>query len=183
MKVTAKCVLWLLPVLLMGCGHKADQMQTQALAPPIEDKPLPPPSTVSKKDLPPPIVGDEKPVQVVEAQPAPAPAEPPKKTPKRPKKPAPVQEASSGQPSVSAIGQLSSGASGDLRAQTLDSIQATEKGLSSVSRGLTDQEQKTAAQIREFLKQAREALTGGDVDGAHTLAEKAKVLLAELNHS
>ena len=33
---------------------------------------------------------------------------------------------------------------------------------------------KTAAQIREFLKQARQALTSGDVDGAHTLAVKAK---------
>ena len=46
---------------------------------------------------------------------------------------------------------------------------------------LTDAETKTAAQIREFLKQAREALATGDTDGAHTLANKAKVLLSELN--
>ena len=39
----------------------------------------------------------------------------------------------------------------------------------------------TAAQIREYLKQARVALGSGDVDGASTLAAKAKVLLGELN--
>jgi hypothetical protein len=32
------------------------------------------------------------------------------------------------------------------------------------------------------LKQARDALASGDVDGANTLAAKAKVLLAELQH-
>ena len=31
------------------------------------------------------------------------------------------------------------------------------------------------------MKQARDALTAGDVDGAHTLALKAKVLLDELH--
>jgi hypothetical protein len=31
------------------------------------------------------------------------------------------------------------------------------------------------------LKQAREAITAGDIDGAHTLADKAKVLLDELH--
>ncbi len=45
---------------------------------------------------------------------------------------------------------------------------------------LSDPEQKTADHIREFLKQARAALASGDVEGAHTLAAKAQVLLAEL---
>jgi hypothetical protein len=53
--------------------------------------------------------------------------------------------------------------------------------LNGLTRKLSGQEQKTAAQIREYLKQAREALISGDVDGAHTLAAKAKVLLSELN--
>jgi ribosomal protein S20 len=82
---------------------------------------------------------------------------------------------------VSAIGQLSSGDASDLRQQTLNSITATERGLSGIGRRLNGQEQKTAAQIREFLKQARAALASGDVDGAHTLAAKAKVLLGELS--
>jgi hypothetical protein len=82
---------------------------------------------------------------------------------------------------VSAIGQLSSGDASDLRQQTMNSIAATERGLNAINRKLSDPEQKTAAQIREFLKQARAALNSGDVDGAHTLATKAKVLLGELS--
>jgi hypothetical protein len=81
---------------------------------------------------------------------------------------------------VSAIGQLSSGEPSDLSRQTLDYIAATEHGLGSLNRTLTDPEQKTVAHIREFLKQARTALSSGDVDGAHTLAVKAKILLGEL---
>jgi hypothetical protein len=68
----------------------------------------------------------------------------------------------------------------DLRRQAQDSMAATERGLNGIGRKLNDQEQKTAKQIREFLKQAREALTSGDADGAVTLAAKAKVLLSEL---
>ena len=65
--------------------------------------------------------------------------------------------------------------------QALASIDATERGLKGINRSLDDTEQKTAAHIREFLKQARDALASGDVDGANTLAAKAKVLLAELH--
>lgn len=82
---------------------------------------------------------------------------------------------------MSAVGQLTTGDSGDQRYQTEQSLTATDQGLKRITRPLSDQEQKTAAQIREFLKQARTALNAGDVDGAHTLAVKASVLLSELN--
>jgi hypothetical protein len=91
----------------------------------------------------------------------------------------PQQAASA--PAVSAIGQLSSGDPLALRKETVDSIAAIERGLNGIARTLSDQEKKTAAQIREYLKQARSALTSGDVDGAHTLAAKARVLLSELS--
>ncbi len=66
-------------------------------------------------------------------------------------------------------------------ARPTTSIASTEHGLNAITRKLNDQEQKTAAQIREFLKQAKAALASGDVDGAHTLALKAQVLLGEIN--
>jgi hypothetical protein len=176
-------VAWLLPLLLAGCTHNTSQVQP--LAPPIVDTPPPQPST-APKDLPPPVVS-------VPAQPAPATntaankqVQPPPKPPARHKKPAttqptqPTQQASTENSGVSAIGQLSSGAPSDLRQQTSSSIDATERGLNGITRSLNDQEQKTAAQIREFLKQARAALSASDVDGASTLAIKAKVLLSEL---
>ncbi len=83
---------------------------------------------------------------------------------------------------VSAIGQLSSGDPGGARYQTESSINEIERGLNGINRQLSEQEQTTAAHIREFIKQAREALKAGDVDGASTLTQKAKVLLQELTH-
>jgi outer membrane biosynthesis protein TonB len=178
MKLPAKCVVWLLPLLLTGCFHKTN-LQVQPLAPPIEEVP-PPKPLPSPANLPLPVV------TVPSQTPAPEASAQPKETPKPPvrhrKPPASsTQQASNGSPGVSAIGQLSSGDASDLRQQTVSSITATERGMSGIGRRLNDQEQKTAAQIREFLKQARAALASGDVDGAHTLAAKAKVLLGELS--
>jgi hypothetical protein len=129
-------------------------------------------------------------VQVEPLKPSTVSATPPaQETPKPPvhhKKPAPknTQVAASGSGAsneVSAIGQLSSGDPSEFRRETTDSIAASERGLNSITRKLSDPEQKTAAHIREFLKQARAALASGDVDGAHTLAAKAKILLGELS--
>ena len=178
-------------LLTQGCDKKAQKAQTQTLAPPIVDTPLPQPATVSKADLPPPVIGEPQPAKPATKDETKPPVEAPKKPVHRRPKPsvpapaaAPMQEAANPAPatSVSAIGELSGGASGDLRSETMDTITATEKGVNGISRTLSDSELKTAAQIHEFLKQAREALNTGDVDGAHTLVLKAKVLLAELNH-
>lgn len=84
---------------------------------------------------------------------------------------------------VSPIGQLSSGEGGagsQKRRETSDLINNTEQGLNNIKRTLSASEQETAAQIRVYLKQAKKALTVDDLDGASTLATKAKVLLEEL---
>jgi outer membrane biosynthesis protein TonB len=128
-----------------------------------------------------PLPSDSKPI------PEPTPVKPVKhKKPAAPAPPPPEQAGNgspnpNASPSVSAIGQLSSGDTPDLEQQTVDSLNLTERDLNGISRQLSEAEQKTALQIREFLKQARTALTSGDVDGAHTLAAKAKVLLSELD--
>ena len=177
MRLPARSAAWLLPLLLAGCHHKAKVAQNLPLAPAVEEQPpqihVPPPN-----DLPPPDV------TATVQQPAPVitlPKEPEKKPAHR-KKPANTntQQAAITSPSVPAIGQLTTGDPVDMRQQTDSSIEATEKSLNGINRQLSDQELKTAAQIREFLKEARAALTAGDIDGAHTLAIKAKVLLDEL---
>jgi hypothetical protein len=179
MKLPARIVACLLPWFLTACFHKTDQTLVRPLAPPIEDAPLPKPIP-SPTDLPPSVISipRQTPAQDANTQPYVTP-----KPPVRHKKPAPnnTQQAYAGSPSVSAIGQLSSGDPSDLRRQTMTSIAATERGLSGISRQLSEQEHKTAERIREFLKQARAALASGDVDGAYTLAAKARVLLGELN--
>jgi len=190
MRISVKYAIWLLALmpLVQGCDQKTQKAQTQTLAPPIVDAPPTKPATVSTADLPPPVVGDPTAKPATDDTAA-KPAEPPKKPVHHPKKPAtPASQETANatppattEPSVSAIGQLSGGASGDQRSETQDSINSTEKGVNSITRTLTDAEAKTASQIHEFLKQAREALASGDVDGAKTLAIKAKVLLNELN--
>jgi outer membrane biosynthesis protein TonB len=182
MKLPATIAVCLLPLVLTGClPHKTTQSQPQKLAPPIEDTP-PPKPVPSPTDLPPAVISEpSKPAQQTQqpAQPAEQPAKPPVHHRKTAVKS--TQVASNGSaPGVSAIGQLSSGEGSGQRREAEDTILATERGLNGIHRDLSDQEKKTAAQIREFLKQARAALDSGDTDGARTLAAKAKVLLGEL---
>jgi outer membrane biosynthesis protein TonB len=193
MKTPRKSVAWLLPLMLTGCFHKTEQAQNQPLAPPVVDTPPPAPApSPNPKDLPPPVVTVPPAQPAQESTPPPKPpAQPAKHQAHNPKPQQPKQEtkpetktteqASNKVPAVPAVGQLSAGDPADLRNQTEDSIASTERGLKDINRQLSDQEQKTIAQIREFLKQAKAALTTGDVDGAHTLALKAKVLLGEIN--
>jgi hypothetical protein len=191
MKPYLACVALLVPLALSGCVHKNNSAQNQPpLAPPIEDTPPPNPDN-APKNLPPPVITMPEPTKPSTANTTPPPP-PPKSAPKH-HKPKPAQSddqaaqlaannppPDSPSPEVSATGQFSTGEPADLRKQTSDSIADTERGLNGITRKLSDQEQKTTAQIREFLKQAKAALTTGDVDGAQNLAQKAKVLLAEL---
>jgi hypothetical protein len=177
MKLSARSAAWLFPLLLTGCPHRTQVAQNQPLAPLIEETPPVKPEP-APANLPPPDV-------TIPMQPEPqivVPAEPVKKPVKHKKPPAPTtQVASSGTPAVSAIGQLTTAEPPNMRQQTDALIESTEKSLNGVTRKLSDPEEKTATQVREFLKQARDAMTSGDVDGAHTLAIKAKVLLDELH--
>jgi hypothetical protein len=178
----------LLPLLLSACGHKADISQMQPLAPPIED-PLPPPPDSAPTSLPAPVVTipkTETPV-VVQEQPKPAPKH--HKPASKPSStasgtagaPQPTQVAEAAPAEVSAIGQLSPTEPPDSKKQAEESITEVEKGLTGINRTLSDTEEKTSMQIKEYLKQARTALASGDVEGAKTLAKKAKALLGELS--
>jgi outer membrane biosynthesis protein TonB len=184
MKALVKSVALLLPFVMTACVHKNDQAKNQPLAPPIVDTP-PTTPTPSPTELPPPVVSvppaptaQITPPAQPEQKPVKKPAHHPKSDPKNTEQ---ASNSSGEVAEVSAIGQLSPGDPSDLRQQTVESISSTEHGLKDINRPLSDQEQKTVAQIKEFLKQARTALTSGDVDGAHTLAVKAKVLFGEIS--
>ena len=178
MKFPLKCVVLLLPLLMVACQHKQQKVQLPPLAPPDVANIPPPPNAPP----PPAETIPTKPTQ--EAPTPPLPVQKPVTKKKKPKPADTTEQAANTSPSpeVSAIGQLSSGDPADLRRQTEDSIAAIEQGLKNINRSLDDQEKKTADHIREFIKEARTALNSGDVDGAHTLADKAKVLLNELTN-
>jgi len=195
MRFCARSVAWL-PVFLTGCFHFGHRQPAQPLAPPIpaSSKPAPPAvehppleatipsvplaSGASVQPASKPRVRHRKPAS---GSGEPAAASTPQAPANTPQVQPNTQQAASESPGVSAIGQLSSGDTSNLRQQTLDSIAAIERSLNGIGSSLSDQEQKTAAQIREYLKQARNALASGDVDGAHTLVAKANVLLSELS--
>jgi ribosomal protein S20 len=175
---SAKIAAWLLlPLLLTGCIHKTQIAQNQPFAPPIEDTPPPKPEP-SPTNLPPPEV-------TIPTQPEPQISPPPEpvQKPAKHRRPANTnpQVASNEPPAVSAAGTLSADVPPNVRQQVDASIESTEKSLNGITRRLNDQEQKTAAQIREYLKGAREAIAAGDADGARNLANKAKALLDELH--
>jgi hypothetical protein len=183
MKSPLRSVAWLLPFLLTGCFqlpfHKKHPTQARMLAPHAQPSQaiqlveidLPPADTVieayaiynmreEEQAIPLPV-RHRRPASPDDAVTAPEQTPPPI-------------------PAVSAIGQLSSGDPASSRQQTENSIADIERRLNGLNRTLSDSEQKTADHIREFLKQARAALASGDVEGAHTLAAKAQVLLTEL---
>ncbi len=201
MRLRARSVVWLLPFTLTACIHFGHKKQVQPPPPPpIEVTPKVDTTTVEQPPAKPP---ETTPTVTPAPAPAVAPVAP-KVTPKP--KPSPskhtqptannnVQSASNNAPSTAStlqasnqspaaivVGPLSSGENPDLRKQTVDEIAEIEKKLNSIDRKLSDPEQKTTAQIREFLKEAKVALNSGDVDGAQTLAAKAKLLLSELNY-
>lgn len=61
--------------------------------------------------------------------------------------------------------------------QMLDSC---EGSLKTIKRQLSNDEQATLSQLRSYLTQARTALADGDVERAHNLASKARLLCDEL---
>ena len=192
MNLVARRFAWLLPLVLCACAHNVNQSPMQALAPPIEDTPPPP-------DLAPTALPAPEPNIPKTTVPVALPPEPVKAVPKHHKStlkaanpsqasaaPAPqtgtVAEAPPAPPAEeSASGKFGTPEGADSQKQTETSIDDVERGLNGIGRKLSDAETKTSMQIREYLKQARTALSGGDVDGAKTLATKAKALLGELN--
>ena len=185
MKSGVRSVAWLLPFLLTGCFqlpfHKKQPAQARMLAPRVQ-----PSQTIQLIDIElPPTDAVIAAYAINNFREEEQPIRPPARR-RRPPNPnpddavTPPEQTSPPNPAVSAIGQLSSGDPANSRQQTENSIADIERRLNGINRTLSDSEQKTADHIREFLKQARAALASGDVEGAHTLAAKAQVLLTEL---
>lgn len=187
-------VVMLLPLFLAGCRHK-----TQAKPPAAAQAPAIPLSTVAN-NVPLYLPNAQLP-DITMATPTPPEAKPqphkevhhrrPKhvtipatpEAPAKPPQPTPEQLANGVPTDISPIGQLSAAGEStniERRRKIVDEINATEKSLNDIKRPLNTEEQNTAAQIRTFLAKAKDALTRADLDGAHTLVTKAKVLLNEI---
>lgn len=108
-----------------------------------------------------------------------------KKTPQQsPRKPAqPSQQASkpaTTDTNVQLSASIPQGEAARQRQVTAQLLTQTENTLKSITRALTDDEQRTVQQIRGFMQQSRTADNDGDLDRSYNLATKAKLLADEL---
>jgi hypothetical protein len=191
MKLHARNVAWLLPLFLTACFNRPHQQPIQQFAPPVGNLPKPPaehPELPAWAVILPEESLDTDTDAIVEeaAKPAvrhrkPANKATPETADNAQSSSGNAQQSENESAEVPAIGTLSSGEPSDMKLETSTTISDTERGLKSIGRTLNGEEQKTAAQIRRYIREARKALTSGDVEGAHTLAAKAKALLSELN--
>lgn len=178
--------------LMSGCAHKP----VTAPAPPVP-APLPPPqtSTESLPKLPTPTLPDVE----LSLPPAPHEATPEHRhyshplrrrhaaeaAPSAAAKPAPSGSSTGQEPTDSTpIGRLSTApAAANQRSygSIVGEITSVQDGVQGIHRALSRSEQQTVTEIEMFLGKARNALDAGDLDGAHTLTVKARVLLNELS--
>jgi hypothetical protein len=91
----------------------------------------------------------------------------------------PVAEPSS---EDAAIGALTAGneANPRMRQEAADMIGSIEQRLNGLSAQKAEEQKAQISKVRNFQRQAREALASGDAEGAKTLAMKGKLLLDDL---
>lgn len=83
---------------------------------------------------------------------------------------------------TAAIGALSTGGDSSPRSQkeAVEMIASIEKRLNGLGAMTSDEQKAQISKVRNFQKQAQDALSSGDIEGAKTLATKAKLLLDDL---
>ena len=190
--------------LMLGCGPKQPKV---VVPPPIAQAPSQPPTSMVAllSTMPPPLPVTYRPLVKLDTTTPPEPkpevartephrpahhhgnhsgSEHPQETHPPASSSAQTPEVANAQPpEMSPIGQLApptNNANAADRHAISDQIDATENGLNSIKRSFTPDEQKTVTLIRTYITRARDALKADDLDGARTLATKAKQLLGEL---
>lgn len=85
-------------------------------------------------------------------------------------------------PEETAIGALTAGgeANPQTKQEAADLITSIEKRLNALSPQKAEEEKAQVSKVKNFWKDAQEALKSGDAEGAKTLATKAKLLLDDL---
>jgi ribosomal protein S20 len=170
-----------LTVGLGGCRHKTQVVILPAVLTPVAVEDIPEPENlpmiaVQQTNLPPvpAVASAEKPRR-----------ERKKPAPKAVSVPEPVQMASVAPPPTpedTAIGALTAGgeANPQTKQEAADLITWSEKRLNALPAQKAEDERAQVSKVRNFLKDAQEALKTGDAEGAKMLATKAKLLLDDL---
>lgn len=161
---------------LTGCARKV-VLAAAAPPPPTPTVSVPPPTHPSDPIVEAPVIASDS-IAV--------PVEPVKKpTPPRPRTRtiAPAQTAAVSAPPITELGELTTGGESNndaLRRETDSLLKSQNRRLSGLTRAIIALHSHQVEQARLFLRQAGEAWNKQDVEGARTLATKAKVLLDEV---
>ncbi len=168
-----------LTVGLGGCRHKVQVATLPTILTPVELEDIPEPENLPMVEMPqiklPPVpyasnAGRRKPE---------------KKKPKTAPLPEPAQVISAPpppSPEETAIGALTAGgeANPQTKQEAEDLIASIEKRLNALSAQKAEEEKAQVSKVKNFWKDAQDALKSGDAEGAKTLATKAKLLLDDL---
>jgi hypothetical protein len=166
---------------MVGCRHKPQLAPLPPVISPVDLVDIPEPEHLPMVEAPsvnlPPV-------------PVSADAGKPKRRKKQPVKvvapaePTPETQVASAVPSPgeTAIGALTAG--GETNPQTTqdaaDLITSIEKRLNALPAQKAEEQRAQVSKVRNFWRDAQEALKTGDAEGAKTLATKAKLLLDDL---
>jgi ribosomal protein S20 len=166
---------------LGGCRHKAQVAILPAVLTPVALEEIPEPSNLPMVEVPPvklppvPVVSDAGKPRRERKKPAPktAPAPEPAQTASAAPEPSPEE---------TAIGALTAGgeANPQTKQEAADLITSSEKRLNALPAQKAEDEKAQVSKVKNFLKDAQDALKTGDAEGAKTLATKAKLLLDDL---
>jgi hypothetical protein len=172
-----------LALMLGGCRHKQQLAPLPPVLTPVAIEDIPEPANLPMVETPstrlPPV-----PVSVDAGKPkrrkkqAPKVVAPPESVPE----PAVTVAGPTPSPEDTAIGALTAG--GETNPQTkqeaADLIASIEKRLNALPAQKAEEQKAQVSKVRNFWRDAQEALKSGDAEGAKTLATKAKLLLDDL---
>jgi len=163
---------------LSGCRHKPQVAPLPPVMSPVALLEIPEPEHLPMVEVPPvklppvPYATNAKPKREKRK---PAPKAPPPE-------PVVASVAPPPPPEETAIGALTAGgeASPQTKQEAADLIASSEKRLNALSPQKAEDEKAQVSKVKNFLKDAQDALKSGDAEGAKTLATKAKLLLDDL---
>ncbi|SEC46326.1 hypothetical protein [Terriglobus roseus] len=162
-------------VSLAGC-HRKVVVVAAPPPPPVEMVSVPPPTHPSEP-MP------EEPVIASPTLPLPVPPVRRPQPPRRRPTPVPPTQTAVVAPPPMDLGSLTTGGESTntaLRQQTDDLLKAQTRRLNAIPTSIIALHTEQIEQARLFLKQANDAWTKLDIEGARTLATKAKVVLDEV---
>ena len=164
---------------LGGCRHKAQIAQLPVVLSPVALEDIPEPDNLPMVDMP--QIGLPPVPVATNANPKRERKKPPVKATPAPEPPTQLASATQS-PEETAIGALTAvgEANPQAKQEAEDLITSSEKRLNALTPQKAEDEKAQVNKVKNFLKDAQEALKSGDAEGAKTLATKAKLLLDDL---